>query len=57
MKFLATAETDIGISKNVNQDSLLIKHATYSSVEVLMAIVCDGMGGLSKGELDRKSVV
>lgn len=57
MKFLATADTDIGISKNVNQDSLLIKHATYSNVEVLMAIVCDGMGGLSKGELASATVI
>lgn len=57
MRFLATADTDVGISKNINQDSLLIKHASYSNIEVLMAIVCDGMGGLSKGELASATVI
>ena len=28
MRFIATADTDIGISKKTNQDSVLIKHAT-----------------------------
>ncbi len=51
MKFIATVDTDIGITKNTNQDSLLLKRATYLGDEILMAIVCDGMGGLSKGEL------
>ncbi len=57
MRFVATADTDIGISKNTNQDSALIKHATYSGKEVLMAVLCDGMGGLSKGELASATVV
>ena len=51
MRYLATADTDIGISKSTNQDSVLIKHASYQGQELLLAIVCDGMGGLSKGEL------
>ena len=51
MKFMAAADTDIGIYRADNQDSLLIKHAKYNNQEILMAIVCDGMGGLSKGEL------
>lgn len=50
MKFIATADSDVGISKSTNQDSVLIKHATCDLGEVLMAIVCDGMGGLSKGQ-------
>ncbi len=51
MRFIATADTDIGISKDTNQDSVLIKHAKADGKEVLLAVVCDGMGGLSKGEL------
>ena len=43
MKFMAAADTDIGIYRADNQDSLLIKHAKYNNQEVLMAIVCDGM--------------
>ena len=57
MRFIATADTDIGISKNTNQDSLLIKHAKTDIGEVLMAIVCDGMGGLSKGEVASATVI
>lgn len=57
MRFIATADSDVGISKNTNQDSVLIKHATCELGEVLMAIVCDGMGGLSKGELASATVI
>ena len=57
MRFTATADTDTGITKSINQDSLLIKHASYSGGEILMAIVCDGMGGLSKGELASATVI
>ena len=57
MQFRATADTDVGISKSTNQDSILIKHAKTDIGEVLMAIVCDGMGGLEKGELASATVI
>ena len=57
MHFIATADTDIGITKDTNQDSLLIKHGKWDKGEVLMAIVCDGMGGLAKGELASATVI
>ena len=57
MHFTVTADTDIGIIKETNQDSMLFKQGTFSDGEVLMAIVCDGMGGLSKGELASATVV
>jgi len=57
MRYMATADTDVGISKKTNQDSLLIKHASVNGSEVLMAVVCDGMGGLEKGELASATVV
>ena len=57
MRFIATADTDIGISKDTNQDSILIKHAKADGKEVLLAVVCDGMGGLSKGELASATVI
>lgn len=57
MRFIATADTDIGISKNTNQDSVLIKHAKADGKEILLAVVCDGMGGLSKGELASATVI
>ncbi len=57
MNFKAIAATDIGISKGTNEDSLLIKHVSTQVGEVLLAIVCDGMGGLSKGELASATVI
>lgn len=57
MRYMATADTDVGIVKTTNQDSVLIKHAVTEVGEVLMAIVCDGMGGLAKGELASATVI
>ncbi len=57
MRFMATADTDIGISKSTNQDSVLIKHAATEMGEILLAVICDGMGGLSKGELASATVI
>ena len=57
MRFTVTADTDIGIAKGTNQDSVLFKHGTYSGGEVLMAVICDGMGGLTKGELASATVI
>ena len=57
MHFVATADTDIGITKNTNQDSVLVKHASYDGGEVLLAVICDGMGGLSNGELASATVI
>lgn len=57
MHFMATADTDSGIVKKTNQDSLLVKHGKYSGGEIMLAVICDGMGGLSKGELASAVVV
>jgi len=57
MHYTAIADTDIGIVKTTNQDSILIKHGQTPSGEVLMAIICDGMGGLAKGELASATVI
>lgn len=57
MHYLAAAETDIGIKKQTNQDSILIKHGESERGEVLLAVICDGMGGLEKGELASATVI
>lgn len=44
-------KTDVGIKKEVNQDSLIIRRAMTEVGEVTFISVCDGMGGLSFGEL------
>lgn len=58
MNFLCSYVTDKGIVKNVNQDSLCIKEALSEKYgKVLMAAVCDGMGGLSAGEIASGTVI
>jgi len=51
MNFLTAFHTDIGIKKKTNQDSLLIHQAQTDVGNVLLAVICDGMGGLAKGEV------
>lgn len=58
MRYIGTAVTDIGISKKTNQDSVCIKVAdTKRHGQIVMAIICDGMGGLSKGELASATLI
>lgn len=57
MKFFVTAHTDIGIKKNTNQDSLLVLKAIYKNSEIVFSVLCDGMGGLAKGEVASASVI
>lgn len=49
--------TNIGVKKKVNQDSLCIKKAQIGQHLITMVVICDGMGGLSKGELASATVV
>lgn len=57
MNFLTAAYTDIGARKDINQDSVLVIEASTDRGQVLLASVCDGMGGLSKGEAASASMV
>lgn len=57
MKLLSAACSDIGIRKHVNQDAVLIRSAVGKEGEVLLAAVCDGMGGLEKGEVASGEVI
>ncbi len=51
MRFITAAHTDVGLKKRTNQDSLLLQQATTDFGTVLLAVLCDGMGGLAKGEV------
>lgn len=57
MRYIAALDTDVGIRKENNQDSLLLKHVVSEYGEICMAVLCDGMGGLAKGELASSSVI
>lgn len=58
MRFLVSAETDVGNVKNTNQDSVSVQLLEQAGGEQLVfAVLCDGMGGLEKGELASASVI
>ncbi|AOZ97495.1 PP2C family protein-serine/threonine phosphatase [Butyrivibrio hungatei] len=52
MKVKACINTDVGKKRKENQDSSLIKVANSGKLgRISFVVVCDGMGGLSKGEV------
>lgn len=57
MNFKIIAHTDVGIKKSTNQDSVLIKVAQTDYGNVVIGAICDGMGGLAKGELASATLV
>ncbi len=57
MDFLIAALSDKGIKKEVNQDCALVKVADSKMGKICLAVVCDGMGGLEKGELASSVVI
>ena len=57
MNFIVSANTDIGITKSTNQDSLSVKVINTPQGRMTFAILCDGMGGLDKGEVASAAVI
>lgn len=57
MKFLTGTCTDVGTRKKTNQDSMIVMQAETTYGPVLFASVCDGMGGLAKGEVASAAMV
>lgn len=57
MKFMSAVHSDTGTTKKINEDSLCLKIAGTPSGEIVLAVICDGMGGLKKGELASATVV
>ena len=58
MQYVGSVTTDVGIIKKTNQDSVCLKVADIKGKEqAAMVAICDGMGGLSKGELASATVI
>lgn len=57
MNFIVSASTDIGLTKNTNQDSYSVRVFDTRQGKVVFAVLCDGMGGLAKGEVASASLV
>lgn len=56
MNYLLAYHTDMG-RRSANQDSLLIRRAVCNGEQIVLAAVCDGMGGLKKGEVASAALV
>ena len=57
MNYIISASTDVGNIKNTNQDSFNAKLISTKQGKMVFAVLCDGMGGLSKGEVASATVV
>ena len=57
MRFYTASATDIGTKKRINQDSLSLKSFITPIGNVALAVLCDGMGGLSHGEIASRLIV
>ncbi|MBR2589501.1 MAG: serine/threonine-protein phosphatase [Clostridia bacterium] len=57
MNYISHIYTDIGIKKKVNQDAALLMEAKTDYDNVMFCVLCDGMGGLSNGELASATLI
>lgn len=57
MNFIVSGTTDIGLTKTTNQDSMSLKVINTKQGRMAFAVLCDGMGGLEKGEVASASVI
>ena len=49
MNFIITGNTDVGIAKSTNQDSMTSMVLNTSQGQMAFCVLCDGMGGLKHG--------
>ena len=57
MKFKIAYHSDIGNTKKVNQDAIGYKEIEVDERRYALVLVCDGMGGLQKGEMASATVI
>ena len=57
MEYIAASSTNVGISKKTNQDSSLVEIAELKGEKYVLGVMCDGMGGLAKGEVASRHVI
>jgi len=57
MEFVISSSTDVGTVKNVNQDSLFVRNIKTEQGNMAIAVICDGMGGYSDGEIASRTLL
>lgn len=57
IKYILECLSDIGISRNSNQDACCARIICRNDQTIVMAAVCDGVGGLEDGEYASRSTI
>lgn len=57
MRYMTSHFSVAGKVRPINEDSLCYRQAFFSGREIIMATICDGMGGLSRGEFASSHVI
>lgn len=57
MEYIIAACSDIGIEKKTNQDALSARVFKVNGEKAAFAVLCDGMGGLTQGEIISATLV
>jgi serine/threonine protein phosphatase PrpC len=57
MQFFYSCYTDVGTRKKVNQDACVVKAFKKQGKTYLLAVICDGVGGLQSGEVASANAV
>lgn len=57
MNYIVSAATDIGNTKDTNQDAYSVRVYMTPLGKMTLAVLCDGMGGLAKGEVASATVI
>ncbi|MCL2747913.1 MAG: protein phosphatase 2C domain-containing protein [Oscillospiraceae bacterium] len=57
MRYIVSASTDAGKRKPINEDSLSAYVLNTQQGRMVFAVLCDGMGGLAKGEVASASLI
>ena len=57
MQYIVGCDTDVGPVRKQNQDSYIVRSNNNSKGHSCIALLCDGMGGLSEGDLASNTVV
>lgn len=57
MTYQITAMTDQGPYRKTNQDSILLREKRNYKKSIVLAVICDGMGGLEFGEIASQMAV
>lgn len=57
LHFISEMHSDIGICRKVNQDACCVRMMKSDGCSIVLAAVCDGVGGLQEGDYASKSTI